>query len=322
MKAPTATAKAVPTAPASSRPWVEKYRPRKLNDVVHQQEIVNALRRCLDQPNPNVPHMLFYGPPGTGKTTTALAVAYELYGPDYCRTKLKELNASDERGIAVVRDKIKKFCHAACTARPYTDAATGTHYKNPGFKLLVLDEADALMHDAQTALRRMMEDYASTTRFVLICNYVSRITDPIISRCSKFRFRPVPHSAAIERLVAVSKAEGVQLGTDEDTQNACFERITHVARGDLRLALNFLQSVGRLGPNASVQAVDDAAGSVPPERVAALFKACCSGAPVAVEVAVEDLTLDGYAGWQVRCFHDWPLSRLSVSCICIRGQPR
>ena len=165
-----------------SKPWVEKYRPRALSDIASQEDIVKALSQAVSDPirAAMLPHMLFHGPAGTGKTTSALALARQLFGanPETYKSRVRELNASDDRGIQVIRDKVKKFAQNA------VGGAAGSGM--PPFKLIILDEADALTADAQSALRRMMEDHATTTRFILICNYVSRIIDPITSRCVKY----------------------------------------------------------------------------------------------------------------------------------------
>eukprot|EP00242_Pyramimonas_sp_CCMP2087_P007469 CAMPEP_0198213546 /NCGR_PEP_ID=MMETSP1445-20131203/28929_1 /TAXON_ID=36898 /ORGANISM="Pyramimonas sp., Strain CCMP2087" /LENGTH=184 /DNA_ID=CAMNT_0043888205 /DNA_START=117 /DNA_END=668 /DNA_ORIENTATION=- len=183
----------------SGQPWVEKYRPRQVNQISHQQEVVNTLEKTLT--SNNLPHLLFYGPPGTGKTTTALAIAHQLFGPQLYKTRVMELNASDERGIGVVRNKIKGFASLAVGA-----GVPG--YPCPPFKIIILDEADCMTEDAQSALRRTMEQYTKVTRFIIICNYVSRIIDPIASRCAKFRYKPLNEEVMSDRLNYICNLEG------------------------------------------------------------------------------------------------------------------
>ncbi|MFN7105663.1 MAG: AAA family ATPase, partial [Pyrobaculum sp.] len=153
-------------------PWVEKYRPSTFDEVVGLEEVKSRLREFVR--SGGLPHLLFYGPPGTGKTTVALVLARELYGGSW-RENVLELNASDERGIATIRERVKEFARTAPTGGAL-------------FKLVILDEADNMTTDAQQALRRIMEIYAQNTRFILLANYVSRIIDPIVSRCAVFRF--------------------------------------------------------------------------------------------------------------------------------------
>lgn len=148
-----------------------------------------------------MPHLLFYGPPGTGKTSAALAAARELFGAEKYQSRVLEMNASDDRGIGAIRTKVKAFAAAS--------AASG----GPTFKLIILDEADAMTTDAQNALRRLMEQYARVTRFCLICNYVSRIIEPLASRCGKFRFQPLPRAAIVGRLEMVCQSENLSPGT-------------------------------------------------------------------------------------------------------------
>ncbi|KAL4401965.1 Subunit of heteropentameric Replication factor C (RF-C) [Malassezia pachydermatis] len=214
-----------------SRPWVERYRPKTIDEVASQQHAVNVLRKALS--SANLPHMLFYGPPGTGKTSTILALARQLYGPELMKSRVLELNASDERGIAVVREKIKTFAKAAVSA-PSPD------YPSPPYKIVILDEADSMTQDAQGALRRIMEQQSRITRFCLICNYVTRIIEPLASRCSKFRFRPLDLGSTEARLHYIAQAEGLQLNPD------MIPALIRASDGDMRRSITYLQSVARL----------------------------------------------------------------------------
>jgi DNA polymerase III delta prime subunit len=201
--------------------------------------------------------MLFYGPPGTGKTSTILALAKQLYGPDLIKTRVLELNASDERGISIVRQKVKDFARQQLSNPPNysvmvddgsgADHKTGgkmvryrDRYPTPPFKIVILDEADSMTQDAQSALRRTMETYSKMTRFCLVCNYITRIIDPLASRCSKFRFKSLDEESAVARVEFIAKEEGVRLG------RGVGEELVRVSDGDLRKAITFLQSAARL----------------------------------------------------------------------------
>ena len=181
--------------------------------------------------------MLFYGPPGTGKTSTILALAKELYGPEMFRTRVLELNASDERGISIVREKVKDFARMQLSNPP-------PHYKDkypcPPYKIIILDEADSMTQDAQSALWRTMETYSKITRFCLICNYVTRIIDPLASRCSKFRFKTLDQGNAKKRLEDIAENENVML------EDGAVDTLIKCSEGDLRKAIMFLQSAARL----------------------------------------------------------------------------
>ncbi|KAL8699075.1 MAG: hypothetical protein Q9201_006205 [Fulgogasparrea decipioides] len=181
--------------------------------------------------------MLFYGPPGTGKTSTILALAKELYGPEMFRSRVLELNASDERGISIVREKVKDFARMQLSNPPlqYKDK-----YPCPPYKIVILDEADSMTQDAQSALRRTMETYSKITRFCLICNYVTRIIDPLASRCSKFRFKSLDQGNAKKRLEEIAEAENVRL------EEGVIDALIKCSEGDLRKAITFLQSAARL----------------------------------------------------------------------------
>ena len=198
-----------------------------------QDNTIQILSRTLQ--SSNLPHMLFYGPPGTGKTSTILALAKQLYGPELMKSRVLELNASDERGISIVRKKVKDFARQQLSSAPtYTvmtedkDGGEGKmvryrdKYPCPPFKIIVLDEADSMTQDAQSALRRTMETYSKMTRFCLVCNYVTRIIDPLASRCSKFRFKSLDQGNAVKRVEDIARLEGVALdkGVSEELRRA------------------------------------------------------------------------------------------------------
>src|SRR5271167_1053840 len=180
--------------------------------------------------------MLFYGPPGTGKTSTILALAKELYGPELVKSRVLELNASDERGISIVREKVKDFARMQLSN---PSAAYRAQYPCPPYKIIILDEADSMTQDAQSALRRTMETYSKITRFCLICNYVTRIIDPLASRCSKFRFKSLDQDNAKKRLEEIAEMEGVRC------EDKALDALIRCSEGDLRKAITFLQSAAR-----------------------------------------------------------------------------
>jgi len=204
-------------------PWTEKYRPNKLSEMVGQVAIVGRLQAYVDKKS--MPHLLFAGPAGVGKTTAAICIASELFG-DITHDWL-ELNASDERGIDVVREKIKNFAR--------TKPISG------GFKMIFLDEADSLTSDAQNALRRTMENYTSSCRFILSCNYSSKIIEPIQSRCAVFRFTRLKKEEIKKRLEFILQKEGV--GFDDGGLDA----VLYVAEGDVRRAVNTIQTAAAQG---------------------------------------------------------------------------
>jgi replication factor C subunit 2/4 len=263
--------------------------------------------------------MLFYGPPGTGKTSTILALAKELYGPEMMKARVLELNASDERGISIVREKVKDFARMQLVNPPpgYKDK-----YPVPPFKIIILDEADSMTQDAQSALRRTMETYSKITRFCLICNYVTRIIDPLASRCSKFRFKSLDQGNAKRRLEEIAEKEGVAL------EDGAFDALIRCSEGDLRKAITFLQSAARLvgaiekdGDEAAadggddkmdvdverkvvtVRIVEDIAGVIPEETIQKLQKAMqpqsAAATYQAVANVVEDMVADGWSATQV-----------------------
>ncbi|KKY21724.1 putative replication factor c subunit 2 [Phaeomoniella chlamydospora] len=224
--------------------WVERHRPRTLDDITGQNHTVEILRRTLGAAN--LPHMLYYGPPGVGKTTTILALARQLFGPLFS-SRVLELNSSDERGISVVRERIKGFASQQISKPP-----KDFPYPCPPFKIVILDEADNMVADAQNALRRTMEIYSKTTRFVLCCNFPSRIIDPIASRCSKFRFRQLDGEDAGQRLKNIAEAENVQY------EDGVIEKLLQTSEGDLRRAITYLQSAATLVNASSLTLSNDA----------------------------------------------------------------
>jgi len=260
--------------------------------------------------------MLFYGPPGTGKTSTVLALAKQLYGPDLIKTRVLELNASDERGISIVREKVKDFARMQLSNPPAGPA--GVEYRKrypcPPYKIIILDEADSMTQDAQSALRRTMETYSKITRFCLICNYVTRIIDPLASRCSKFRFKSLGGGDAGKRVGEIARLEGVQM------ENGVVDTLIRCAEGDLRKAITFLQSAARLvgaqkkkdgdamdvdggGQVVTVRSVEEIAGVIPDGTIERLTKAMDPKAKGVmyerVAQVVEDMVADGWSATQV-----------------------
>ena len=225
------------TVAARAQPWIEKYRPKSLDEVKSQEHATETLRRMVNANN--LPHLLLYGPPGSGKTSAILALCRELFGPELYSSRVLELNASDERSITVVRERIKTFAALHLVNAPASKEYR-ERYPCPSFKVIVLDEADQLSQDAQGALRRVIEIHSKITRFALCCNYVSRIIAPLASRCSKFRFKALEGPQAVGRVAEILKAENVSYDT------GVIERSLRVSDGDLRRAINLLQSAARL----------------------------------------------------------------------------
>ncbi|CAH6720748.1 replication factor C subunit 3 [[Candida] jaroonii] len=201
-------------------PWVEKYRPDSLDEVYGQQEIVDTVRKFVEEGK--LPHLLFYGPPGTGKTSTIIALAKEIYGPKY-KNMVLELNASDDRGIDVVRNQIKDF-------------ASTMQIFSKGFKLIILDEADAMTSVAQNSLRRIIEKYTKNTRFCILANYSHKLNPALLSRCTRFRFQPISEDAIRDRIKNVIIKENLNI--NEQAEKALLK----LSQGDMRRALNVLQA--------------------------------------------------------------------------------
>jgi len=207
--------------PEPNLPWVEKYRPNALEDLISHEDIIKTIRTFIEKDK--LPHLLFYGPPGTGKTSTILACAKEIYPKKIFNSMVLELNASDDRGIGIVRGQIMNF------------ASTRTIF-NSGYKLIILDEADAMTNDAQNALRRIIEKFTDNVRFCLICNYLSKIIPALQSRATRFRFGPLGAEQILPRLEHVCQAEKVSITEDGK------EALMRLSQGDMRKVINILQS--------------------------------------------------------------------------------
>jgi len=202
-------------------PWVEKYRPNALDELISHEDIISTIRTFIKQDK--LPHLLFYGPPGTGKTSTILACAKEIYPVKQFNSMVLELNASDDRGINIVRGQVLNF------------ASTRTIF-NSGYKLVILDEADAMTNDAQNALRRIIEKFTDNVRFCLIGNYLSKIIPALQSRCTRFRFGPLGPEQILPRLEHVCREEKVSITEDGK------EALMTLSQGDMRKVINILQS--------------------------------------------------------------------------------
>jgi replication factor C small subunit len=225
--------------------WTEKYRPKKFEEVVGQEEIIKRVKSLVN--SMNIPHLLFAGPAGTGKTTLALIVVKQLFGEAW-RENYLELNASDERGIDVVRQKVKDFARTKAIG-------------DVPFKVIFLDEADALTREAQQALRRTMENYTSTCRFILSCNYSSKILDPIQSRCVVFRFQLLEKKDIKRRVEIIAQNEGLTITPD------AFDTIYEASEGDCRRVMNFLQATAAISPNITPDLVNTIVSKAKPSDV-------------------------------------------------------
>jgi replication factor C small subunit len=238
--------------------------------VIGQNEIIKRLESYVK--SGSLPHLLFSGPPGVGKTASAVSIARELFGETWSNN-FTELNASDERGIDVVRHKIKNFARMS----PLGEA---------DFKIIFLDEADALTSDAQSALRRTMEKYTSTCRFILSCNYSSKIIDPIQSRCAVYRFSPISHKAIEDRITYIAAQEGLEV-TKEG-----MEAIIYVSQGDMRKAINALQAAGLLDKKIGMEAIYQITATARPEEIGELIDLALRGKFISARAKLDSLLIN------------------------------
>lgn len=262
--------------------WVEKYRPKKLNEIVGLKHIVDSIQAFLKNPK-TMPHLLLAGIPGTGKTTIALCIARELFGENW-KTFTLELNASDERGINTVRDRIKGFSR-------YSRASFG----NVPFALIVLDESDQMTRPAQTALRRIMETSSRTSRFILICNYSNKIIEPIQSRCAIFRFSKLNEKAMVEHIKNIAEKEKLLLSAK------VAEKIIEYSNGDLRYAINALQTASAYGEGEITEkTVLQVVGEASPKQVQLMLSRALSGNFVEARKTMYDLIGQyGFSGSEI-----------------------
>ncbi len=257
--------------------WIEKYRPETLDDIVGQETITERLKSYVARND--LPHLMFSGQAGIGKTTSAQAVARELYGEDW-REHFLELNASDQRGIDVVRDRIKNFARSS--------------FGGSNYRIIFLDEADSLTSDAQSALRRTMEEFSNNVRFILSCNYSSQIIDPIQSRCAVFRFSPLSDDAVEEQVRIIAENEDIEV-TDDG-----IDALVYAASGDMRKAINGLQAAAVTGDIVDEDAVYAITSTARPEEIKEMVTEALEGDFLAAKATLDELLTDeGIAGGDV-----------------------
>ncbi len=264
--------------------WTEKYRPEKLEDIFGQEKVVERLKAYVKKES--IPHLLFAGPAGTGKTTSAIALSKEIYGENW-KSNFFELNASDERGIDVIRNKIKEY-------------ARTTTMSEKGFKIIFMDEADSLTQEAQAALRRTMEKYSHNCRFILSCNYSSKIIEPIQSRCAVFRFRRLVDKNVREWIEMIAEKEGLSI-TDR-----ALDLLVNVGEGDLRRVTNLLQISASTTDEVDEDIVTQSANIAKPDQIKDLIKTASRGAFMDARKLLDELLIDqGLSGEDIiRQMHD------------------
>jgi replication factor C subunit 2/4 len=266
--------------------WVEKYRPINLSEIISQNNIINSLKSTLI--TKNIPHFIFYGPSGCGKTSTIIALANELFN-DNINNRIIELNASDERGINIIREKIKKYAKLSINNKDDC----------PQWKIIILDEADSMTPDSQFALRRIMEQYSKITRFCIICNYYNKIIDPIISRCALFKFKSVDPDDIINKLNYICGKENFNCPTN------IINKIINYSSGDLRKAINLLQ---KFHTNNNEILLDEISGIIPNSIFINLMDNVVKKNIEEVNSIINNLFINGYSLInQIMLFHNYIL---------------
>lgn len=259
------------------KPWIEKYRPTKINDIIEQDEVIRVLKNTIKKSKYcDFPNMIFYGPAGCGKTSTILSFVIELFG-SIVNERVIELNASDERGINVVRYKIQEFVKFTISEQL------------PQIKIVILDEADAMTSEAQSALRKIMEDNIKKTRFCFICNYINQIIDPISSRCMKFRFKPISDKSIINKLKCIIEKEGL------DISDNIVNIIAKTSKGDARQAIMILQNITYLGGNVKITDLYKVLNIVDDKYINDIWDNICKPIGSLVDI-VNMIVNDGYSG--------------------------
>lgn len=269
-----------------SLPWIEQYRPTKLDEVIGQRHIVNRLKHMVEaiqNGDRNMPHMMFVGDAGIGKTTCAEALAKDAFGSSW-KSNWIELNASDERGIDVVRTKIKAFGQSARLPHPTLGKV---------FNLIFLDEADMLTPEAQAALRRPMEKYSNTCRFILSVNNSNRVIQPIQNRCQVFRFHPLTENEITDALIEICSGESIEIA------DAAMWRLAEVANGSMRKALNLLYTLSLQSDMIKVEDIDELIDYVPMDKIKEIFKAAAKGEIEKCDKLVDNLYWTGFSPQEI-----------------------
>ena len=269
--------------------WVEKYRPSNLDEISSQSDVIKSLRSSIK--TKNIPHLIFFGPSGCGKTSTIIALAKDLFGLKNYSDRIIELNASDERGINIIREKIKMYSKQSIK-----------HIENaPPWKIIILDEADTMTTDSQFALRQIMEKYSKITRFCIICNYYNKIIDPIVSRCALFRFKPIDSDNIFKKLQYICEQEKIKYS------DKLLEKIISICRGDLRKAVNLLQKCyNSYDDNINLEILDDISGIIPINTFNILIEYILKKDNINVDLLVNKISLDGYSLVnQIIIFHNY-----------------